>query len=620
MKFSPAIVLPYTSILSLYFYFLTYDMLLNPGLKVARDILFFILVSLHLGYIIVEKEKNHYHGNLNIAVSTMISFFSFVLRNFLDIPPRAGIAQEGGKIPKIRDFLLIIIIISALYSLIYQILTTLSKESIGAQSRLKENKRSLLQNTTYNFLIIFPIIILINFVATAKNYNFDLSSIGKFSYSDISRSIIKQVDKKITVTAFYPRPLEASGKEESWILSAVRMELSIYLEQLSAINPRIEVRFINADVEKELLGEFDQISNGMIVLRTLKTGSSPGGSPYLEEKILVQSKKDLEELERKIVQALNNLTTPSKNIYFTSSNGEHYGENYSKIPDGKINKLIDNLTFFNYQVKELGFKEGWSPVLPDDADLIAIIGPEQEFSEEAKNALLNYVLQKKGKLLITIDPKSKENFQWLLQKTALDFEKGTLRQVQGRPEIIANNFPEHPISSLFLKKELGSVYPGSGYFEKRNSRTEILFKEEIFLESGFSTFLDLNNNDKMDADEKQNNFILGSVLIANSPEENSPGADVAPSEKGKIIIFSGTEWITDRYYIYNLNPILAGNSFNYLNQKQILNSILPKKEESPLITLTQNQKVFIWSIGLFGYPFSVILGLSMYVISRRNQK
>jgi hypothetical protein len=590
-------------------------MVLNPSIKIGRDFVFFLLIAIHPIYVFKEKQKNSIQaeGNLSIGLSSLLSFLCFVLRNYLDLPTRAGVSLETSLIPRLRDFLLIPIVILALYSLMYQIFITLSHESISAQSRLSENKRSLLQNTAYNFLLLFPILIFVNYFATAKNYNFDLSSIGKYSFSDTSRSILKQMDKKVTVTAFYPRPLEASGKEETWALSAVRMELAIYLEQLSAINPRIEVKFINADVEKDLLGEFDQVSNGMIVFRTLKTGNF-SGSPYIEEKILVQNKGDMEDLERKIVQAFNNLSLPSKTIYFTTSNGERYGEKYSNFPDSKINKLISSLSFFNYQVKELGFKELWPSQIPEDADMLAIIGPDVEFSKDAQEAILKYIFVKKGKLFLAIQPNTKEHFKWITDKSALSFEEGRLRQVQGRPEIIANQFPDHPISSLFVKKEIGSVFPNSGYFERIKSRENLEFKETLILESGYNTYLDLNGNEKMDTDEKQNNFILGAVLTPESREENKT------SDMGKVILYSGVDWMTDKYIIYNLNPALASNSFNWIFQKQILDSILPKKEDTPIITLTQNQKVFIWSVGLFGYPLSLIFGLSVYVLSKRKKK
>jgi hypothetical protein len=146
------------------------------------------------------------------------------------------------------------------------------------------------------------------------------------------------------------------------------------------------------------------------------------------------------------------------------------------------------------------------------------------------------------------------------------------------------------------------------------SRTNLEFKEIPILETGFTTFIDTNGNEKLDQDEKQNNFLLGVVLIPENTGEDKS------KETGKVIMYSGTDWISDKYIIYNLNPALASNSINWIFQKQIIDSIVPKKEDTPVITLTQNQKLFIWSVGLFGYPLSLILGLSIYVLSKRKSK
>ena len=152
--------------------------------------------------------------------------------------------------------------------------------------------------------------------------------------------------------------------------------------------------------------------------------------------------------------------------------------------------------------------------------MVAIIGADVEFSKEAQESLMNYIFQRNGKVFITINPNSKEQFKWLTEKSAISFEEGRLRQVQGRPEIIANNFPDHPISSLFIKKEIGSVFPNSGYFEILKSRTNLEFKEIPILETGFTTFIDTNGNEKLDQDEKQNNFLLGVVLIPENTGED----------------------------------------------------------------------------------------------------
>ena len=76
-----------------------------------------------------------------------------------------------------------------------------------------------------------------------------------------------------------------------------------------------------------------------------------------------------------------------------------------------------------------------------------------------------------------------------------------------------------------------------------------ILKSSTLLESGFSSYADLNKNGKLDKDEKQNSFILCSILTPKDKPSNSSIVD----NPTRIIIYSGTSWITNRYVLYNLN-------------------------------------------------------------------
>ncbi|MBP6740862.1 MAG: hypothetical protein KA146_12770, partial [Leptospiraceae bacterium] len=134
--------------------------------------------------------------------------------------------------------------------------------------------------------------------------------------------------------------------------------------------------------------------------------------------------------------------------------------------------------------------------------------------------------------------------------------------------------------------------------------------------SGFSAFADLNKNGKLDKEEKQNSFILGTILSTKEDAAN-PAKTENPA---RIVIYSGTSWITNRYLQYNLNTILAVNSINWLNQSPLTEKIIPKKEEQEIISISDSQKIIIWSVGLFLYPLLVVSLLSFYVIVRKRKK
>ncbi|MBK7053791.1 MAG: Gldg family protein [Leptospiraceae bacterium] len=614
------LLFPFISLVSLFVYFISADAFTSSFGKFLWSIIAVLFVSADLIYRFIQSrtEEVDTQRRMRFLVSGigLSSFLLYQLREYLDFPTEAGIAEQASSLPKVRDFLLILIILSSLAFLIFTILLEISRQSFQAYHNLKIKKNSILQNTIYSFLWISPLLVAVNYFAVQKNYNFDLSAIGKFSFSPTSRQILKEVKKEIQVTAFFPRPLESDDRtrEESFALGFIRPEVEIILDQLKSASPFISVKFINADVEKELMADYPQVSNGIILIRSLKAVTDSGANPYTEERVIVQTKKDLESIERKLVQGIINVSTSRKNIYFTASNGERYGAGFQNLPDEQITKLTNVLAFYNYQIKELGFTEGWPEKIPDDAEVLFIAGPTLAFSETARNTILSYI-ERNGKLFITIDPAGTEDFSWLLEKAGLVYKKENLRQVEGRPEIIANKFQAHPIEELFTKKETGVLFFGNGYFESKPTANTSLTNWTL-LESGFSAFADLNKNGKLDKEEKQNSFILGTILSTKEDAAN-PAKTENPA---RIVIYSGTSWITNRYLQYNLNTILAVNSVNWLNQSPLTEKIIPKKEELEIISISDSQKIIIWSVGLFLYPMLVVSLLSFYVIVRKRKK
>ncbi|MCB1190017.1 MAG: Gldg family protein [Leptospiraceae bacterium] len=617
--------LPFLSLVSLFLFFLTNDMFINKQFKALWFIVLFVFLHLDIINRFIESKKNKEKVSgirYVTAFSGTLSILMYQLREYLDFPALAGVAKQATYLPKLRDFLLLLIVLTSLQFLVFTIVLEISRQSMDSLTALSKEKRTLLQNSFYSFLIIIPLLVGINYVAVNRNYNFDLSSKGIYSFSPISKNIIKNIKKDIKITAFYPRPLESSGPGNSLALSLIRPEVQITLEQLQALNPLIQVRFLNADVETDLIGDFGQASNGSIYIRTLKSGVVSSKQPYAEQRLVVQEKKDLEDFERKLIQALLNVSTEVKNARFTSSNGERFGLGFKNAPNEQITNFVAALNFLNYSVQGIGINEGWPDKLSDDIDILAIIGPTIPFSENARASILNFIQNKNGKVLITIDPNGSEDFSWLLEKAALEFKNEMLSQTEGKPGLIrADKFPVHPITELIHKKDLGIYFPNSGYFseKKLEGSTTTQFDFTNILESGYSSFVDENKNGKLDNSESRKNFTVG-VLLTNSTEESEKPKEKNNLQNGKVILFSGTSWVTDQYFYYNANPYLAVNGFSWLNQNISLEGILPRKEDTKVDVLTENQKLTVWAIGIFVFPTLVGLISSIFLIRKKWKK
>jgi len=605
-------LLPFFSVFSLFSYFLFDGMVVSPAKRAIWIAIVLLAIGADLLYqLFTNKFQKQSMVKYTSGILGLISFASAFLRDFLDFGYRPGLNQEASALGRFRDFLLVLAVISSFAFLIQTILLELGHRSLQAQSDLSKTKRSLVQNALLGFLIVLPLLVAVNYFAIQRNYNFDLSSKGKFSVSETGRSILKALDKEVKILAFYPRPLEADGPENSLSLSRIRPDLEILLEQVRSTNGNIKLEFINADVEVDRLAEIGQASNGTILIRANKSILLGSEIPYLEEKIFVREVTDLKDLERRLISAIYTVTTKEKKAYFLSSNGEHFGLGFNNIPNEQVSKFKAGLQYLNFKVEEWGFSNGWPGQLPENADLILAIGPSLPYSDEAKKALLGYILEKNGNLIATIDPKGGESFQFLIDKAGLVFDKTQLGEVNDRPGlIVAKGISSHQSLELLPKKELGVVFPYSGFFiAKSDGSAPFSFKTKILLDSGGVSFVDKNGNGKLDSEEKKDTVNLAYEMTPLSLDD---------SKQGKVLIHSGTSWLTDQYFGYNMNSNYALAIANGMFLDNSIAGIPPKKEEIQTVTLSDNQKLLVWAVGVFLYP-GLIIGIgSFYVASRRR--
>ncbi len=678
-------IFPWVSLASLFLYFPVRDSIQMPANRWLWMGFVLTILILEPAYRWFQKKNIQEEWNSYIAAAlSLVAFGIYHLRVFLEeLALRSNSTGSGNE--RIREILLVLLVLFAAGFLILTLLKELGKDSAGAQSVLKTSKQALVRYFIMNLAIVFVALVIVNYISVMRNHNFDLSSKGQYSFGPTAVKILKNVNKEVEVIAFYPRPLENSSSSEkanSFSLRRIRPDLEIYLDQLKSLSPQFKVRFINADVELDDLAEFGQVSNGLILLRTKKPLAEATGKQYAEQRLAIREKNDLEDLERKIVQAVVNITTEEKNIYFTQSNGERFSSIFQNLPNEKVGILSNSLSFLNFKVKGLGIAEGWPVRIPEDADVLMITGPTVAFSKEAQTALLDFIEKKKGKVFITIDPKGTENFGWLLEKSGYEFVKGPLSQIQGQAGmVLAKSFRKHPIEEALTRKDMGAMFPFAGYFVPQAAPSSGGKNLEVFplMESGGESILDKNNNGKLDTGEEKRNVILGMILktipklrngsveterksqngansnekeigLENSKEDSqkNPNSTLPPGlnssqetvsrnsdaekesapqtantdlkEEGRVVIFSGTSWITDQFISYGTNYELATSSITWMYQDLSLSSIQPKKEEVNTVSLTDIQKRVVWILGMFIFPGLIALVSSFVLIQKRKRE
>lgn len=644
-------ILPWVSLASLFLYFPIRDSIQSSGTRWLwlGIVLAVLVLEPVLRFIRKKNIKEEWNSYLSAGLG-LLAFGIYHLRVFLeDVALKSSGSHSGND--RLREILLVLLVLCAIGFLILTLLKELGKDSAGAQSVLKTSKQALVRYFILNLAIVFVVLVIINYVSVMRNHNFDLSSKGQYSFSPTAVKILKNVNREVEVVAFYPRPLEnssASDKANAFSLRRIRPDLEIYLDQLQSLSPQFKVRFINADVELDDLGEFGQVSNGLILVRTKKP-LSDDGKQYAEQRLSIKEKNDLEDLERKLVQAVVNITTEEKNIYFTQSNGERFSPIFQNLPNEKVGILTNSLSFLNFKVKGLGIAEGWPGRIPEDADVLVIAGPTVTYSKEAREAVLDFIEKRKGKIFITIEPKGTENFDWLLEKSGYEFVKGPLSQIPSQPGIIvAKSFRKHPIEETLTRKDMGAMFPFGGFFLPKAAITPGSQSLESFplMESGGESILDKNNNGRMDSGEDKRNVILGLILKSAAKKEGTPNATKAEANptsalvpglnpepetptpietteskgEGRAVIFSGTSWITDQFISYGTNYELATSVITWMYQDLSLSSIQPKKEEVNTVSLTDTQKRIVWILGMFIFPGLIAFVSSIVLIRKRRNE
>ncbi len=595
------------------------------------------------------------------------SLLLYFLRAWIEMPQ--GSDLQAGTVSRIRSALLFLFLMAFLGSIIYRILLGLSHFSADRTSaNLQQKRGEYLRASFYSIIIAVILLILVNYIGAVRNPTIDLSP-GYYSFSENSRTLIRSVDRDIQVYAFLPVQQAVQGEDRRYTqtdLFRIAENIKSVLEQLPTVNGRIQLTFRNAELEADRGEDFSNVTNGTIVVRTNKPDTQvlkAGEKPYLERRVYIQSEKDMDKLEKEMVKALVQVSSPEKVIYMTAMNGERNTYSNSALKPAAISKLQDELRFYNYKINILDKSNNWPASVPDDCNILMIIGPSTPLGDQARNAVYSF-LSKGGSIFVAIDPSSSEDFSWLLGALGSDYrlERGKFGNVASMPGVlISDSVGEHPITENL--KGLGQtplVFPETAIFkeERKNSSNKgatvasgtqsktpaplasMKYTVVPLVFTPFNTLIDKNGNNKKDGNEEMGRFPLGLIL---APEDIAPGAKKEPGDKdkkskekpasaqkrvqnskGSLAIFSGVNWISDSgldFPVEKRNTVLVADTLFWMTQNPIVATIVPQKRESRRVEISDDAKFKNMLFGIFLFPLftGLLVGGGTYFYRKRSR-
>ncbi len=549
----------------------------------------------------IEKKYKNY-----LIILDILTFIFFLIVWFIEVPQ---IKEESTSFwSHLKTFFIFLFLLCIFINFIYRNIIGYHLYNLMFQKSLISInfKKILLQP-----LILLLILILINLVFVKWDITIDLTP-GYYSFSTRAQEIIRSIkNQNIKIFVFLPDQQLVQTKKDTTVSELYNFseELKIMFGNISKINSEIHVEFYNADLLEINNQSFGNVANGTIILRNyINTNSN---IPYTERRIYVFSNNDLEKLEQNFIRSLLQIASDPVKVYFSTS----FGERYTSIQKKPYNLdfFIDVLRIYNFEISEWNENNGFPNKLPEDAHILVLAGPQNVISRDVRKMFIDFIINKKGKVLCFIDPESKEDFNWLLEELKIPyrFKKGNLLQIENKPNFIYTD----QIGITDLTQNIRNLekpkilFTGNGYFIQNNEdKTQTLdFKIKEILYTSFNTWEDLNNNLKKDPQEKNQRFILGLQI---------------EKEDSRLVVYSGIDWITNKYLIqniYNQNLLLATDSLFYLSNRMNIPGILEEKRENQNILIDENGKIRLLLVGIIGIPLLMILlvGVTIYYYNKK---
>jgi hypothetical protein len=342
--------------------------------------------------------------------------------------------------------------------------------------------------------IVFPI----NFIGAKKHERWDLAYFKTAQPGTATQAIVASLEQPVHVRIFMPPS------------SDVAQELAAYFAQIEG--PMVTVELIDQAAEPRLAKALSVRDNGVVTitqgeidLDDVSLGEEDAKAPTEEGskddeatktpkpvtrtlKVatdLEKAKRTLKKLDGEVQTILRELGHGERVAYFTTGHGEINWDGGTQAPaDRQVTALKSRLKQLGFNVKTIGIQNGLAEKVPEDADLVAILGPVKQFQQAEVDALKVHV-DSGGSLLIALEPAigreqlvGADPLDGLLAYLGVEMGPGVLASEQGivplshnkrdRFNLVTDGFTQHASTTTLAERAEKNVLfaPAAGYLEE----------------------------------------------------------------------------------------------------------------------------------------------------------
>jgi gliding-associated putative ABC transporter substrate-binding component GldG len=250
-------------------------------------------------------------------------------------------------------------------------------------------------NTLAFILVVFGIIVLINFLSSRRFVRADLTAEKRYTISQSTKKVLKRLDDIVTIDAYFSR--------QPARVAQIRQSVRDMLEEYRAFSKNLQINFIDPAAEDEAEKQklrFMGIPE--VQVNVIEKDKAEVANVYMGIAILYADKKEVlpvvqttANLEYDLTSAILKVTSKEvKTIGFLTGHDE------IDVFDQAFGPLRQELSK-QYDVRKVPIDAG-KAIDPDVATLV-IAGPKKELTEREKYEIDQFIMRG-GRALFLIDP------------------------------------------------------------------------------------------------------------------------------------------------------------------------------------------------------------------------
>ena len=440
-------------------------------------------------------------------------------------------------------------------------------------------------------LIVLAILIAINYIGKQQNKRWDLTASKQFSLSDQTRNVLTKLDAPLHIMVFAQEQEFPSYQDR--------------LKEYAYVSKQVTTEFIDPD-KKQTVARQNQVSQYGTIVFTYKGRT---------ERVTANTEQDI---TNGIIKAVSG---QQRKVYFTQGHGEKDPTSTEREGYNAVGELLKRE---NYAVEKTVLAQ--QSAVPDDASMVVVAGPQQDFFPPEIDALKKY-LDKQGKLLLELDPPDRPESPPLTNLIALahdwgfDVGNNLVVDISGMGQLfgasegmpVAADYPTHPITERFTVMTVyplaRSVTPVAGGVNSHTAQTVVNTSPRSWAETNIKGIFSQQPTKMVEAegDKPGPISLAGAVSAAAAPPDPAKPPD--PNEPAKpetrLVVYGDSDFASNAYLGFSGNKDLFMNTLGWLSQQENLISIRPKEPSDRRLTMTASQQTMIGWFSFLGVPLLV---------------